>query len=232
MKNLNLGKEKINKLLLAFSIPCVISMLINSIYNIVDQIFIGKGVGTLGNGATNVIFPLIIIFNASASLIGNGASAHLSLKLGEGKKEEASNIVGQAILVTFLIALILSFLSFMLLTKLVYLFGCTENVYHYALDYGRIIILGAPFMIAYTALSNIIRADGSPKYSMMMLIIGAIINIILDPIFIFVFDLGVKGGAIATVIGQVVSFLISIGYLKKFKSLKLIKSNFKLDRNK
>lgn len=231
MKNLNLGKEKINKLLLAFSIPCVISMLINSIYNIVDQIFIGKGVGTLGNGATNVIFPLIIIFNASASLIGNGASAHLSLKLGEGKKEEASNIVGQAILVTFLIALILSFLSFMLLPKLVYLFGCTENVYHYALDYGRIIILGAPFMIAYTALSNIIRADGSPKYSMMMLIIGAIINIILDPIFIFVFDLGVKGGAIATVIGQVVSFLISIGYLKKFKSLQLIKSNFKLDRN-
>lgn len=231
MKEMNLGKEKINKLLLAFSIPCVISMLINSIYNIVDQIFIGKGVGTLGNGATNVIFPLIIIFNAFASLIGNGAAANLSLKLGENNKEEASKGVSQAIIFTIIIAIVLGVISFIFLPKLVTLFGCTENVYNYAVDYGRIICIGAPFMIIYSALANIIRADGSPKYSMIMLIVGAIINIILDPIFIFGFNLGVKGGAIATVIGQVISFLIAIYYLKKFKTVKITKENMKIDKS-
>lgn len=231
MKELDLGKERINKLILAFSIPCVISMLINSVYNIVDQIFIGKGVGTLGNGATNVIFPLVIVFNAFASLIGNGAAANLSLKLGEKNQKEAAKGVGQAIIFTIIISFLLGIASFIALPKLVMLFGCTENVYKYALDYGRIICLGAPFMIIYSALSNIIRADGSPKYSMIMLVVGAIINIILDPIFIFGFNLGVKGGAIATVIGQVVSFGIAIIYLKKFKSVKIKKESLKIDKN-
>ncbi len=206
-------------------------MLINSIYNIVDQIFIGKGVGTLGNAATNIIFPLIIIFNATAGLIGNGASANLSLKLGEGKKEEAGKNIGQAIVLTFLISIVLCLLAYIFLPQLVYLFGCTKSVYPYALMYGRIIIIGAPFMIIYSVLSSIIRADGSPKYSMMMLVIGAIINIILDPIFIFVFDMGVKGGALATVIGQIVSFVIAIFYLKKTKSVNLNKKDFKLNKN-
>lgn len=231
MKTLDLGKEKINKLIIAFSVPCVISMLINSVYNIVDQIFIGKGVGTLGNGATNVIFPLIIIFNAFAGLIGNGAAANMSLKLGEGNKEEASKSVGQSIIMTFIISIILGVISYILLPKLVYWFGCTENIYQYAVDYGRIIIIGAPFMIVYSALSNIIRADGSPAYSMIMLIIGAIINIILDPIFIFLFKMGVKGGALATIIGQIISFIIAILYIRKFKSVKLSKESLKLDRN-
>lgn len=231
MKELNLGKEKISKLILAFSLPCVISMLINSIYNIVDQIFIGKGVGTLGNASTNVIFPLIIIFNAAAGLIGNGASANMSLKLGEGKKEEASKSIAQSIILTLIASIILFVISYIFLPQLVYMFGCTKNVYQYAIDYGRIIIIGAPFMIVYSALSNIIRADGSPKYSMIMLVIGAIINIILDPIFIFVFDMGVKGGAIATVIGQVVSFVIALLYLKRIKSVKLTKNDFKFDKN-
>ncbi len=231
MKQFDLGKEKINKLLLAFSIPCVISMLINSVYNIVDQIFIGKGVGTLGNGATNVIFPLIIIFNAFAGLVGNGASAHMSLKLGEGKKKEASKVVGQAIVVTFILSICLGIVSYLFLPKLVYLFGCTDTVYEYALDYGRIIILGSPFMIIYTALSNIIRADGSPKYAMGMLIIGAVINMILDPLFIFTFDLGVKGGALATVIGQVVSFMITLLYLRKFKTIKINRESLRLNKN-
>ena len=162
MKELDLGKEKINKLLLAFSIPCVISMLINSIYNIVDQIFIGQGVGTLGNAATNVIFPLVIVFNAFASLIGNGAAANLSLKLGEKNKAEASKGVGQATIFTIVLSILLGVISYIALPKLVMLFGCTENVYNYAIDYGRIICIGAPFMIIYTSLSNIIRADGSP----------------------------------------------------------------------
>lgn len=230
MKKMDLGKENINKLLLTFSIPCVISMLINSVYNIVDQIFIGKGVGTLGNAATNVIFPLVIIFNAVAGLIGNGAAANLSLKLGEGKKEEGGKIVGEAVTISFIISIILSLIAYILLPQLVYLFGCTKNVYQYAIDYGRIIIIGAPFMIIYSALSQLIRADGSPKYSMVLLVVGAIVNIILDPIFIFGFNLGVKGGAIATIIGQIISFIMAVVYLRKVKSVKLNKDSFKIDK--
>ena len=231
MKSNDLAKDKISKLLLAFSIPCVISMLINSIYNIVDQIFIGKGVGTLGNAATNVIFPLVIVFNAIAGLIGNGAAANLSLKLGEGKEKEAAKGVGQAILITIIVSILLGAISFIAMPKLVILFGCTENVYKYALEYGRIISIGAPFMIIYSSLSNIIRADGSPKYSMIMLVVGAIINIILDPIFIFVLNKGVAGGAIATVIGQFISFVLAIIYIKKFKSIKLTKESMKIDKD-
>ena len=231
MKKVDLGKENINKLLISFAIPCVISMLINSVYNIVDQIFIGKGVGTLGNAATNVIFPLVIIFNAVAGLIGNGAAANLSLKLGEGKKEEGGKIVGNAVTVSIIFSLVLSVIAYFFLPRLVYMFGCTKNVYQYAVDYGKIIILGAPFMIIYSALSQLIRADGSPKYSMVLLVVGAILNIILDPIFIFTFNMGVKGGAIATVIGQIVSFVMAILYLKKVKSVKLEKESFKVDKS-
>lgn len=231
MKKVDLGKENINKLLISFAIPCVISMLINSVYNIVDQIFIGKGVGTLGNAATNVIFPLVIIFNAVAGLIGNGAAANLSLKLGEGKKEEGGKIVGSAVTVSIIFSIILSVIAYFFLPKLVYMFGCTKNVYQYAVDYGKIVILGAPFMIIYSALSQLIRADGSPKYSMVLLVVGAILNIILDPIFIFTFNMGVKGGAIATVIGQIVSFAMAILYLKKVKSVKLEKESFKVDKS-
>ena len=193
--------------------------------------FIGKGVGTLGNAATNVIFPLVIIFNAVAGLIGNGAAANLSLKLGEGKKEEGGKIVGSAVTVSIIFSIILSVIAYFFLPKLVYMFGCTENVYQYAVDYGKIIILGAPFMIIYSALSQLIRADGSPKYSMVLLVVGAILNIILDPIFIFTFNMGVKGGAIATVIGQIVSFVMAILYLKKVKSVKLEKESFKVDKS-
>lgn len=231
MKELNLGKDKINKLILSFSIPCVISMLINSIYNIVDQIFIGKGVGTLGNAATNVIFPLIIIFNAVAGLIGNGAAANLSLKLGEKNKKAAAKSIGQAVSLTIILSIVISGIAYIFLPQLVYLFGCTESVYKYAVDYGRIIVIGAPFMLIYSSFSSIIRADGSPKYSMIMLVIGAIINIILDPIFIFGFNMGVKGGALATIIGQIVSFVIAIIYLFKIKSVKLTKNDFKLDKD-
>ena len=231
MKELNLGKDKINKLILSFSIPCVISMLINSIYNIVDQIFIGKGVGTLGNAATNVIFPLIIIFNAVAGLIGNGAAANLSLKLGEKNKKAAAKSIGQAVSLTIILSIVISGIAYIFLPQLVYLFGCTESVYKYAVNYGRIIVIGAPFMLIYLSFSSIIRADGSPKYSMIMLVIGAIINIILDPIFIFGFDMGVKGGALATIIGQIVSFVIAIIYLFKIKSVKLTRNDFKLDKD-
>ena len=230
MKKNDLATEKINKLIISFAIPCVISMIINSIYNIVDQIFIGKGVGTLGNAATNVIFPLVILASAIAGLIGNGAAANFSLRLGEGNKDSAKKSVGEAITLSFIVSIIFTLISFILLPKLLYFFGCTENVYSYAYNYGKIILIGMPFMIVYSVFSNIIRADGSPKYSMVMLIIGAIINIILDPVFIFGFNLGVKGGAIATVIGQIVSFIIAIIYLKRFKTIKLEHDDFKLSK--
>lgn len=231
MKKLDLGTEKINKLLISFSIPCVISMLINSIYNIVDQIFIGKGVGTLGNAATNVIFPLVIIANAISGLIGNGASANLSLRLGEKKEHEAKKCIGSAITLTIAVSIIFSVVIFLLLPNLVYLLGCTKNVYSYAVDYGKIIILGFPFMITYSAISSIIRADGSPKYSMILLVVGAIINIILDPVFIFGLNMGVTGGAIATIIGQLVSCIMALVYIPKIKSVKLEKSDFRLDKS-
>lgn len=229
MKTLDLGKEKINKLLLAFSIPCIISMLINSVYNIVDQIFIGKGVGTIGNAATNVIFPLVIICNAVAQLIGNGCAANLSLRLGEGNEEQAKKSVGSSITLMVIVSIVLTIISELTLAKLVYFFGCTSNVYSEAMTYGKIILLGAPFMIIYTGLSSIIRADGSPKYSMVCLLTGAIINLILDPIFIFPLNMGVAGGALATIIGQIVSCIIAIIYVPKMKSIKLKREDFKLD---
>lgn len=231
MKKYDLGKDNITKLLFAFAMPCVISSLINSIYNIVDQIFIGKGVGTLGNAATNVLFPLIIILSATSGLIGNGGAANLSLKLGEGNKKEAAKTVGGVIVTTIITALVLTVLSYVLLPQMIYWFGSTDNVYPYALDYGRIIVLGIPFLVIYSSINNIIRADGSPKYSMIMLVIGAVINIILDPIFIIGFKMGVKGGAIATVIGEFISFVLAIIYLFRIKSVKLTKEDFKIDKN-
>ena len=230
-KEFDLGHDNINKLLISFAIPCVISMLINSVYNIVDQIFIGKGVGTLGNAATNVIFPLVILANAIAGLIGNGAAANLSLKLGEKKENEARASTGSSITLSFIISILFAILAYIFLPKLVYMFGCTENVYSYALSYGRIVLIGAPFMIIYSVLSSIIRADGNPKYSMIMLVVGAIINIILDPIFIFGFNMGVFGGGLATVIGQVISFIIALCYLPKIKSVKLEKDDFKINKS-
>lgn len=231
MKNLDLENEKIGKLLFSFSLPCIISMLINSIYNIVDQVFIGQGVGILGNAATNVVFPLVIICNGVAGLIGNGAAANMSLRLGEKNKEDAKKGVGQAISLLFIFSILILVLGLIFLPSLLKFFGATESVYDYSYTYGKIILIGAPFMIIYTALSSIIRADGSPKYSMALLVIGAIINIILDPIFIFKFKLGVAGGAYATIIGQIVSFIIAIIYLKKMKNFKLTLKDLKIDKS-
>ena len=230
-KKLDLGKEKIGRLLLSFALPCVISMLINSVYNIVDQIFIGQGVGYLGNAATNIIFPIVIMCNAIAGLIGNGCAANFSLRLGEGKKEEAAKSVASTITITIISSILISIILYVLLEVLVKAFGCTDNVFPYAIEYGEIILLGAPFMIIYSALSQIIRADGSPKYSMILLVVGAIINIILDPIFIMKFNMGVKGGAIATIIGQIVSCIMALLYIKRFKSIKLNKKDFIPDKS-
>lgn len=224
-----LGYEKISKLMLKFSVPCVISLLVNSLYNIVDQIFIGRGVGYLGNGATNVVFPLSVIGMAISFMLGDGASAYLSLKLGEKKKDEAGKGVANGIIVSIVLSLILCIGSFIFLPQLLNLFGCTDALRPYALDYGRVIVLGLPFMMIGSSLNSIIRADGSPKYAMTSMVSGAILNIILDPILIFGFNKGVWGAAIATVISQILTFTMNVLYIKKFKSIEINKNNFKFE---
>lgn len=226
-----LGTEKIGKLIQKFSIPCIISLLVNSLYNIVDQIFIGQGVGYLGNGATNVVFPITMICLAFSLMMGDGASAYLSLKLGAKKKEEASKGVGNGITLVIIISIVLCAISLLFLPQLLNAFGCTDALREYALSYGYIIALGIPFMMIGTMLNSIIRADGSPQYAMKSMLTGAILNIILDPIFIFVFKMGVEGAAIATVMSQFLTLLMNIAYGKKFKSITLIKENFKLQAN-
>ena len=223
-----LGTEKIGKLIRKFSIPCIISLLVNSLYNIVDQIFIGQGVGYLGNGATNVVFPLTMIGLAFSLMVGDGASSYLSLKLGEKKKEEAAKGVGNGILLCAILAILFCTISLIFLSPLLNIFGCTDNLRDYALKYGRIISIGLPFMMIGTTLNSIIRADGSPKYSMTSMVLGAIINTLLDPLFIFVFKMGVEGAAIATIFSQFVTFVLNVCYIKKFKSIQLNKETFKM----
>ena len=226
-----LGKEKISKLIKKFSIPCIISLLVNSLYNIVDQIFIGQGVGYLGNGATNVVFPLVMIGLAFSLMFGDGASAYLSLKLGEKKKDEAKIGIGNGIALCVITSVIFCAVTLIFLPVFLKVFGCTDNLRDYAMVYGRIIAIGFPFSMIGTTLNSIIRADGSPKYSMASMLAGAILNTILDPIFIFVFHKGVAGAAIATVISQILTFVLNVAYIKRFKSIKLDKDSIKLRSN-
>jgi len=230
MKENILGTEKISKLMIKFSIPCIISLLVNSLYNIVDQIFIGWGVGYLGNGATNVVFPITMISLAFALMLGDGAGAFLSIKLGEKKKEEASVGVGNAITLSVIISTLLCIVSLIFMPKLLSLFGATEELLPYAKNYGYIIAAGVPFMMIGTTLNSIIRSDGQPAYAMKTMVIGAILNTILDPIFIFVFKWGVKGAALATIISQILTFILNVLYLKKIKSIKINKKSFKLTK--
>ena len=224
-----LGYEKIGKLIRMFAIPSIISMLVNSLYNIVDQIFIGWGVGYLGNGATNIVFPLVMLSLAFALMFGDGASAFLSLKLGEKKKDEAAKGVANTILITIIVAIILCVIELVFLPQILNLFGCTDVLRDYATRYGFIIILGLPFMIMGAALNSIIRADGSPKFAMKSMVLGAVLNTILDPIFIFILNMGVEGAAIATVISQFITLAINIAYLKNVKTIVLSKDKFKLE---
>ena len=223
-----LGKEKIGKLIKKFSIPCIISMLVNSLYNIVDQIFIGWGVGYIGNGATNVVFPITMLCLAFALMFGDGSSAYLSLKLGEKNKKEASKGVLNGILISVIVAVLLCAIIIGFLPQILNLFGCTEALRNDAMGYGFFVALGLPFMMIGTTLNSIIRADGSPKYSMASMVTGAILNIILDPIFIFVFKMGVEGAAIATTISQFVTFAMNVAYLRRLKTIKITKKDIRL----
>ena len=218
--------EPIGRLIVKFAVPSVIALLVNSLYNIVDQIFIGWGVGYLGNGTTNIVFPITIIALALSMMIGNGGAAYLSLKMGEGEVETAKKGVGNAVTLVTIVSILLAVIFLVWIDPILTLFGATDVLRPFALEYGFIIGAGLPFMMISAAINSMIRADGSPKYAMLSMVIGAIINVILDPVFIFVFQMGVKGAAIATIIGQVASFVVSVLYMPHFKSVQLNKSSF------
>lgn len=221
-----LGYENIPKLLRGFAIPSIVAMLVSSLYNIVDQVFIGWGVGYLGNAATNVAYPLTTICLAIALLISAGSASRFSLYLGRGEGERAASIAGNAISMALVFGLLYALLIEIFLDPLLGLFGSTPEVFPYAQEYARITALGLPFFILTKVLSTLARADGSPRYSMLCITAGAVLNTILDPIFIFVLGMGVRGAAIATVLGQVFSFLLAAVYLWRFRSIRLERKHF------
>lgn len=223
-----LGTQPIGQLLLKFAVPSIIAMQVSALYNIVDQIFIGHSVGVLGNAATNVAFPLSTVCVALCLLFGVGGAANFNLCMGAGDKERARHFVGNAVALLLLSGILLSLFSFILLEPMMRFFGATPDVLGYALEYTGITLWGFPFLIIANGGANLVRADGSPKYSMMCMLVGAIINTVLDPLFIFGFDMGMKGAAWATVIGQVVSGLMVIVYLIHMKTVKLSLSDLKL----
>lgn len=223
-----LGYEKESSLLKKLAIPSIISMLVSSLYNIVDQIFIGQGVGFLGNAATNVAFPLTTIALAIALLIGIGSASLFSLYLGEKNPERSSSIAGNGISMSVLCSVIYVVLVLVFLEPLLKSFGATSTIMPLALEYTQITTLGVPFLITTNVISNLIRADGSPKYSMTCMVAGAIVNTILDPLFIFVFHMGVAGAAIATVAGQAISFFIAAWYIKSFQHIEFNKKSLRI----
>ena len=223
-----LGYEKIGKLLRIYAIPSIVSMLVNALYNIVDQIFIGQGIGYLGTGATNIIFPLTIAFASFSLMLGDGASAYLSLKLGRGQKEEAARGAGNGILLSVIISISFAAAVLVFFPQFLNLFGCTAELEPYAKDYGYIVAVGFPFFAVCATINSIIRADGSPRFAMASMLIGSVLNMILDPILMFALGLGIKGAALATVMSQITSFTLNVLRLRKLKSIKL-KGNLKLN---
>ena len=219
--NSYLGEEKIGKLILKFSIPCIMSLLVSALYNIVDQIFIGRGVGYLGNGATNVVFPITIISLAIALMLGDGAAAFLSLCQGKKDTESANKSVGNAVMLLAFFGILMAVIFGVFKAQILAAFGATENNYAYANEYFNFIVLGIPFYVFGNGINSIIRADGSPKFAMITTLVGCVINVILDPIAIFVLHMGMTGAAIATIIGQIVTAICGIVYLTRAKSFKL-----------
>lgn len=223
-----LGYQKEGRLLVGFAIPCIISMLVTALYNIVDQIFIGQGVGMLGNAATNIAFPLSTACTAISLLLGIGSATNFSLHLGAGEEEKSAEYAGNGICLMAIFGIGLFLVTTIFLTPLLKFFGATTDVLPYAQEYTRITAIGFPFLIANTGMSKLILADGSPNYSMFSMLAGAIVNTILDPIFIFGLHMGMTGAALATIIGQIVSFSISLRYMFHFRTIHLTKKSFRM----
>lgn len=221
-----LGYADPKKLLIQFTIPSIISMTASSLYNLVDQMFIGWKVGIIGNAATNVAFPLTTVLLALSLIIGIGSSARFGMEIGRGNKDMANKSVGNAILMMIIAGLGVMIITLAFLTPLMNLFGATEEVLPYATTYVRITAVGFPFFMFYHTVCALIRMDGNPKYSMFCILLGCIINIVLDPILMFGLGMGIEGAAYATVISQIVSFVFTFLYLFRMKQVQLSKSSF------
>ena len=224
---ISLGEEKINKLMLKFSIPCIMSLLVSSLYNIVDQIFIGNSeLSTLGNAATGVVFPVFIIAQAFAWCFGDGCAAYLNICQGKNDSENAHKSIGASITFAFLSGVLMMAIIYSFKVPILTLFGASENTMAYSIEYLNVVLAMIPIFILCNMMNSVIRADGSPTWAMLSMLVGAIINIILDPLFIFVFRLGMTGAALATVIGQAVTFIMTLIYFTHTKTFKLVKSSF------
>lgn len=224
-----LADGKIDVLLRKFAVPSVIAMLVNALYNMVDQMFIGNFVGTLGNAATNVTFPITTMSIAMALLIGQGGASKQNLELGAGNKKKAETAVGNMLVMGIVASTIITIVSLLFLEPLLIAFGSSKQVLPYAVEYGRIIIIGIPFAVLGTCLNNSIRADTSAKFAMISMVAGAITNIVLDALFIIVFHMGMSGAALATILGQILTCCISLTYVKRYKHIKITKECFKVE---
>ena len=230
--NAFLVNEKVSKLMKKYAIPCIISLLVAALYNIVDQIFIANAdyLGSYGNAANTVVYPLTVIALAISVMIGDGCCAFVSISLGANKQDEAHKSIGNSILLCLISSVVLVMLYMIFKDSILTFFGgkVNEGTYQCANQYFIWITLGIPFYMFGQAMNPIIRSDGSPKFAMISTLAGAVINIILDPIFIFVFKWGMMGAALATILGQVVTALLSVWYLFHFKSVKITKQSFGL----
>ena len=230
--NVFLREEPIGKLMGKYAVPCIISLLVGALYNIVDQIFIANAayLGSYGNAANTVVFPLTVIALAIAVMVGDGCCAFVSLSLGKNRPEDAGKSMGNSILLTVLFSIVLCAIYLVFSSQIIAMFGGTvnEETFSYAGEYFFYISLGIPFYMFGQAMNPVIRADGSPKYAMASTLAGAVINIILDPLFIFVFRWGMMGAAVATVIGQIATAVLAVWYLFHTKTVKLCGKDFKL----
>ncbi len=228
-----LGEEQIGRLMRKYAVPCIISLLVGALYNIVDQIFIANAayLGSYGNAANTVVFPLTVIALAVAVMIGDGCCAFVSLNLGRKRPETAKKSVGNSIIMVMVSGIILCAIYLVFSNQIIAMFGGTVNAetFRHSKEYFFYITLGIPFYMFGQALNPIIRADGSPKFAMASTLAGAIINIILDPVFIFVFKWGMMGAALATVLGQVVTAVLAIWYIAHMNLVKPAKTDFRID---
>ena len=226
-------EEPVLRLMGKYAVPCIISLLVGALYNIVDQIFIANAsyLGSYGNAANTVVFPLTVIALAIAVMVGDGCCAFVSLSLGKNRPEDAGRSMGNSILLTVVFSLVLCAVYLIFSSQIIAMFGGTvnEETYRHSKEYFFWITLGIPFYMFGQAMNPVIRADGSPKFAMASTLAGAVVNIILDPVFIFLFRWGMMGAAVATVAGQIVTAVLAVWYLIHTKTVKLDKGNFKLE---
>ena len=227
IKELNpLGYKPIGKLLKSLAIPAIIANLVNALYNVVDQIFIGQGIGYLGNAATNIAFPITTMCLAIGLTLGIGGASNFNLELGKGYPEKSKHTAGTAASTLIIIGIILCITVRIFLEPLMIGFGATNKILEYSMEYTGITSYGIPFLLFSIGVNPLVRADGNAKYSMIAIVIGAILNTILDPLFMFVYNLGIAGAAWATVISQIISALLLLIYFPKFKSVKFSLNDF------